>query len=187
MKKILSFLLLFIIITTITLVFNKPKMVTNDYNLNNITNKVFNDNNSNELLKHPNDYNDVYLLFDEYKLTTNNFIKLFSNLNNSNEIKIKTLYPYFNPLYENNLKHYISSFSFLNNNLLLGINTLYEKYYNVLQDYGYHEEMTKVDIDGIRIRIVLVYVNNLELYNFLNTYPNIKYSYNIDGNYKKTR
>jgi hypothetical protein len=188
MKKVLYFFSLVILIIITTFMFNKPKETSNDIGIDIITDKVFNnDNNISDLLKRPYDFNDFYLLFDEFKLNSKNFVNIFAFFDNSSEITVKELHPYINPLYQNNLNDYVGKITFLNKDLLAGLNTAYEKYINILTDYGYDEEISKIDINGIDIRMVLIHCSNQKLYQFLSLYPNIKYNLTIDNNYKKIK
>jgi len=187
-KKNSSMLLLVIFIFGLSmhLFFQKKDIVIDETVSQIINDRVFNYIDSNKyFLNSPNDFNNYYLLFDEIKLNTNNFIQIF-NIFKEDELMIRKIYPYINPEHENRLKKHIGEINFSNNEDD-NINKIVTKYINALNQYGLDEEINKVNIHGVSIRIVAVNVKNKAMYNFLVNNKKVKFSTSLYGNYYKIR
>jgi len=125
--------------------------------------------------KEKDDYNNFYLLFDEVELTTRNFYGILNN-----NFEIKEIYPYINPLYENRFR--IKKYVF--NSSESSLSSFFKLYRDNLKDLTLDEEITKIDVYGIKIRLVLSHVKNEEMLKLLEAYPNIKYSFDNNKFYK---
>jgi len=184
--NMLPLIIIFVIGITINIFFFKNDIVVDDTASKIINDKVFNYTESRQyFLDKPNDFNNYYLLFDEIKLNTNNFISVF-NAFKKEELLIKKVYPYINPLYEDKLRKRIGEIYF-GNNISLGINNLVNRYIDVLDEYGLDNEINKVNMYGVNIRIVLVNIRNKTMYEFLINNKNIKFSTSQDGIYYKIK
>jgi hypothetical protein len=186
--RLLPLFIIFVISVSLNIYFYKSDIAKDDTASKMIEDSVMkNENTNNIFTEKPSDYNDFYLLFDELQLTTKNFINIFSQLDHK-ELTIKKVYPYINPLHEANLRGDLGELTFLgNNNMAEGLNSLIEHYLNALNDYGLDDEMDKVNMYGVYIRVVLVNVSNKTMHDFLTNYPNVKYSMTLDGNYIKIK
>jgi hypothetical protein len=138
----------------------------------------------NAMVEQPKTFNNYYLLFDQYKLNTKNFIKIFSFFNQYNyEYHIMAIYPYINPLYQSILTK-IERISLKNYNLNNILDQFYQTYTNELTKYNLDYELESSFVNGITIRMIKIYTSNEALYTFLNKYPTIKYSLNPSGIFK---
>jgi hypothetical protein len=182
--RLLPIAFLFIIAVITNIYLSNKEVITDDTVSKMIEDEIFNRNKqTREIFNNPLDYNDFYLLFDEQKINTNNFINTFNFF--SNELKIKKIYPYIEPQYEEYLYHYIGEITFLNDDINSGLNTFIEKYINILSDYGFENEINKINLYGVDIRVVLVNCSNASMQKFLTKYNNIKYSTSLTGVYHK--
>ncbi|MDD4035731.1 MAG: hypothetical protein PHS45_00140 [Bacilli bacterium] len=184
--KLLPLIIVFILTIAINIFYNRPTMVTDETVTKIIDDSIFKYVKNKDLLKDPYNYNNFYLLFDERKLNTRNFISLLSDFKREGG-SIKKVYPYINPKYDDYLKTELGAINFLNRDLESGINNVVEQFLLVLNDYGLDDEIDKVNIYGIDIRVVLVNASNRSIYNFLTKYKNVKVSDTLDGNYKLLR
>jgi hypothetical protein len=137
---------------------------------------------NNNLANYPDEYNDFYLLFDQFKLDSNNFDDILSFLD-AYEYKIIEVYPYINPMYQSMLDD-ISIIPYRSNTLNEGISTIYKTYMKELEDNHLNEEIDRVLINGIRIRMIKINTSNNTLNIFLNKFNTIKYSTNKYGLFK---
>ncbi|HHT37795.1 MAG TPA: hypothetical protein GXZ95_00065 [Mollicutes bacterium] len=122
----------------------------------------------------PEEVTDFYLLFDTFKLDSNNFVKILSFFNN-HEYKIIEIYPYINPMYESILKD-VSVIKYNGNTLKEGILKAYNIYLKKLENNYLSEEIDKVLVNGMRIRMIKINVRNNVLSLFLRRYPTVKFS-----------
>jgi len=183
--RIIPLGLIFILLVIINIYASYREVITDETVTKMIEEEVFQRAKKDEaIFKRPLNYSNFYLLFDEQKLTTKNFISLFSFFNKY-ELQIKKIYPYFNPMYEEYLSYHVGEVIFLNDDITAGLNTLVEKYLTILNDYGLDEEIDKVNLNGISIRVVLINCSNQTMVKFLTKYPKIKYSYQLDGIYRR--
>lgn len=138
----------------------------------------------NVMILEPSTFNDYYLLFDQYKLNTKQFIGLFSFLEKGNyEYQIMALYPYLNPLYKNKLIK-IESVGVKAGSLGEVLAEFYQIYRSELDYHNLDWEVETSVIKGVPLRLVKINTSNEALYYFLNKYPLIKYSLQIDGLFK---
>jgi hypothetical protein len=181
---IISFLFVFVIALSITLFFTKDK-IDNEGDLKEDETAYLEIEEYYDLLKSPYDQNRFFLLFDNYILTTNNFISTFSYFKDNNlDFLIRTIIPYDNPLYSDELDKYNEGFTFMNNNLEEGITTFYNKYKSILEKNNLSKEVEKIYLKGVPIRMVEIDALNKDMYNFLSMYSKIKYSFSKNGIYK---
>ncbi len=185
--RILPLLIILIIGVSINIFYVKKDVVIDDTVSKIISDKVFNYLDR-ELffLDRPSDFNDFYLLFDDYKLSTKNFINVFQHFRDD-QLIVKRIYPYINPMYENYLNDYIGEIIFINEDLKSGLNSKLEKYISILDNYGLDDEINKVNVFGVNIRVVLINTSNKSMYNFLINNPNIKFSMMLDGPFYKIK
>lgn len=124
------------------------------------------------------EYKQVYLLFENNSLTTNNFedyLKYFS---------ILKIYPYINPIYVNRIKaNYSYTFNYKNHTY--DLSEFKQKYIKDLRNIGLIGEANHYDINGVIINKVLVYTTMENMNLFLKEFSDIKYSFNLNGVYKK--
>ena len=128
----------------------------------------------NEIKDNPNDINDFYLLFDSYKLDSKNFVSVLSFFDNF-DCKIIEVYPYINPMYQNMLGG-IYKIIYDGDTLNEGIANVYDIYMNELNKYRLAEETDKALVNGVKIRMLKVKVNNKTLGLFLESHEGVKYS-----------
>ena len=186
-KRNINFaIFLFFISSYINIFYNRPTMVIDETAARIIDDSIFKYIKDRDLLKEPNNYNNFYLLFDKTKLNTRNFLSLFKGLQKEGAL-IKKVYPYINPKYDDYLRTELEEITFLNKDLESGINNVIEQFLLVLNDYGLDDEIDKVNIYGVDIRVVLVNASNKSIYNFLTKYKNVKVSDTLEGNYKLLR
>lgn len=130
------------------------------------------DNNNND------EYSQIYLLFENNSLTTNNFedyLKYF---------RILKIYPYINPIYVNRIKaNYSYTFNYQNHTY--DLSEFKQSYIKNLKNLGLVSEANNYDINGVVINKVLVHTTMENINMFFKNFPNIKYSYNLNGIYKK--
>ena len=136
-----------------------------------------------DINNYTNTSNDFYLLFDSYKLDSNNFEQVLSFFDGYDYYKISKVYPYINPLYQSILKN-ISVITYDGHTLKDGISNIYNKYMAELEEYRLSDEIDKVLVNGIQIRMIKVKVNNEVLRLFLQKYNNVKYSLSPYGLFK---
>ncbi|MFA5603040.1 MAG: hypothetical protein WDA21_04885 [Bacilli bacterium] len=181
---IISFLFVFLIALSITLFFTKDK-IDNDGDLKDDESVYLEVEEKYDLLKDSYDQNRFFLLFDDYILNTNNFISTFSYFkDNDLDYLIRTITPYDNPLYSDELNKYDDGFTFMNSNLEEGINDFYNKYKSILEKNNLSKELEKIFLKGISIRIIEIDALNKDMYAFLSKHKKIKYSLSKNGIYK---
>lgn len=188
MKKnnVFPLLILLLISVSLNIYLTKTDIVIDDTVSKIVSEKVINYLDIDFFLDKPLDFNDYYLLFDEIKLTSNNFISMFSSLP-LKEIDIKKIYPYISPRYENSLNKYIGVINFDSSDIKKGLNDAFNKYLNALNNYGLDDEINKINVHGLRIRMVLINAQNKMMYDFLNNHPKIKFSFKLEGPYYKIK
>jgi hypothetical protein len=147
----------------------KPQVVKNKPDAYEVI-KYMND----ELSNYPNDINDFYLLFDNRKLDTKNFVQVFSFFNNY-DYHIIEIYPYINPMYQSLLKN-VYKIKYEGTDLRDGVLNIYNTYLAELDKNNLSEEMDKVLINGFKIRMVKINLNNTVVGEFINKYKGVKYS-----------
>lgn len=122
-----------------------------------------------------NSYQLYYLSFDN--LNTNNFKKYFND-----DFRVIAIYPNVNPVYSDKVDNSIKYYRFNNysdeNNLENFANSFIDK-------MTYLNEKENYLINGIPIKVVKVYASTINVYKLLKKYPDVKYSYNLNGTYKK--
>jgi hypothetical protein len=128
----------------------------------------------NRLGDYPNDINDFYLLFDSYKLDSKNFVQILSFFNNY-DYKIIEVYPYINPMYQTMLNN-IYKIEYSGKSFEDGIANIYNRYMSELDKYRLSEEIDKILVNGIRIRMIKINLSNDILTEFLRKYSGVKYS-----------
>lgn len=173
-------LVLFIIFTFIIVIIGidyKPQTVENKPDAYEVIKYMDND-----LSEYPNNYSDVYLLFDSYKLDSKNFVEVLSYFDN-HTYRIKEVYPYINPMYQTMLSG-VNRIPYDYDNLTEGIAGIYKTYLNELEEYRLTEEMDKVFVNGVRIRMLKINANNQVLKSFLKKYKGVKYSVSLYGLFK---
>lgn len=176
MKKIFLFIIFTFIVVLIGIDY-KPQTVEDKPNAYEVIKYM-----NNDLNEYPNDYNDVYLLFDDYKLDSKNFVKVLSYFDN-HPFHIKEVYPYINPMYQSMLSG-ISKITYNYESLTEGIAGVYKTYLNELEKYRLAEEIDKILANGIKIRMIRVNTNNKAVKLFLLKYKGVRYSFSLDGIFK---
>lgn len=131
-------------------------------NNSNKTITVFSEANSDIL-----DYSN-YLIDFKDELSTKNFKNKFSILKN-NDYQIKKIYPNINEIWPNNIKEELSEYSFDN------LENFITNYIDKLKKYNLSEEISNVDISGIRINRVLIYTSKENIKKLKSQYNNIEY------------
>lgn len=178
MKKTL---LIFVVLTFLIIligIYYKPQIVEDKPDAYNVM-----EYENNSLLDNPTISKDYYLLFDNYKLDTKNFVEVLSNLIKF-DARIIAVYPYINPMYQSLLKE-INKINYTTFSLDKGITKMYETYMSELEGHGLTDEIDKVLVNGIRIRMIKANVNNEVLYNFLRNHIGVKYSLSATGLFKE--
>lgn len=135
-----------------------------------------------DIRDYPKDRNTFYLLFDKFKLDSKNFVKVLSFFDDYN-YKIKVVYPYINPLHESTLKN-IQQINYNYNSLNAGIAGIYQKYMNELERLRLTDEIDKVYVNGIRIRMIKIEVDNEVLVKFIRQNNGVKYNLTPYGLFK---
>ena len=64
----------------------------------------------------------------------------------------------------------------------IGING--EIYLTILKENNLIDAENKIYINGIKLKKVKIYISNKQLYNFLNSNPQITYSFDLNNNYQ---
>lgn len=128
-----------------------------------------------DLNNYKNTSNDFYLLFDDYKVDSNNFVDVLSFFDNYDYYKIYEVYPYINPLYQSYLGG-ATKITYSGHSLKEGIANAYNTYMAELEKNRLSDEVDKVLVNGFQIRMIKVRVDNEVLRLFLKKYPAIKYS-----------
>lgn len=127
-----------------------------------------------EISEYPTSSNDFYLLFDSYKLDSKNFVQVLSYFEKY-DYKIIEIYPYINPMYQTMLND-IYKIDYSSKSLEDGIAQMYNAYLGELEKYRLSDEIDKVLVNGVRIRMIKINLNNEVLSVFLKKYHPIKYS-----------
>jgi hypothetical protein len=141
-----------------------------------IDEKVF--NYSNDTIYDDYTFNDYYLLFDDYNLSTNNFINTFSFFKNKKyEYKVIEIVPYVNP-------NYIDLFR--NKKFLYYSDDLNYILYKFSNDYLkiYEDNNEDINIREINIQTVRVNTANKYIKDFLSEYNKIKYKTKEGNKYR---
>ncbi len=127
-------------------------------------------------ISNDNEYNQIYLLFEDKNLTTNNFNDFFKN------IKVLKVYPYINPIYAGKIKaNYNYEFNWENHNY--DLEKIKNDFISKLKNIGLTNEANEYQINGVVINKVLIYSNLGKIKNIFKNYNNIKYSFNLNGIY----
>ena len=129
---------------------------------------------NNDINDYPSDTYDFYLLFDSYKLDSKNFVNVLSYFD-AYDYKITEVYPYINPLYQTILKD-VYKISYKANYLNDGIANIYNIYLKELEDNRLGDEIDKTLVNGVRIRMIKINLNNGILSTFIQKYQGVKYS-----------
>lgn len=129
---------------------------------------------NNDIGEYPNDSNDFYLLFDGYKLDSKNFVQTLSYFNGY-QYKITEVYPYINPMYQSMLDG-VYKITYNANSLKDGIADIYKTYMSELEKYRLTDETDKALVNGVKIRMLKINLNNDVLAKFVQKYKGIKYS-----------
>jgi len=123
-----------------------------------------------------NNYQPIYLLFENNTLNTNNFEQIL------NDFKVLKVYPYINPVYSDKLKY---NYSFTYETHDYDLEKFKQNYIVKLRNIGLINEANQIQVNGIIIEKVLVLSTIDELTKKLKDFNYIKYSLNITENYKK--
>jgi hypothetical protein len=169
MKKKLS---IFILITFLVVIFGinyRPQIVEDKPDAYQVIKYV-----SNDVIDNPDKFRDYYLLFDTFKLDSNNFVNVLSFFDKY-EYNIKEIYPYINPMYQNILGN-TSKIIYKSTSLNEGIRLVYNTYLRVLEDNKLTDEIDRVLINGVRIRMIRINTSYNILNMFLKHYLEIKYN-----------
>lgn len=121
-------------------------------------------------------YRQIYLLFENNNLNTNNFIELFNN------IVVLKIYPYINPVYASRIKANYN-YSFNHGNYSYELEKFKTEYLKVLKNIGLVSEANYYQSSGVIIKRVLVYEDINNLRNLLGKFNGIKYSLSYNGIY----
>ncbi|HHX16806.1 MAG TPA: hypothetical protein GX725_02740 [Mollicutes bacterium] len=124
----------------------------------------------------------VYLLFDTFKLDSNNFVKVISFFNKY-EYRLEEIYPYINPMYQSMLEK-VSVIKYSGTDLKDGINNAYNIYMKALERQYLSEEVDKILVNGMRIRMLKIRAKNNVILSFLRRYPDVKFSKSYYGLFK---
>lgn len=116
---------------------------------------------------------DYYLVFDEYKLDSNNFRQILSFFDTYKN-QIIEVYPDINPLYNKVLKD-INKINYYGKNIDEGLSNIYKEYINILEKNHLYEELDKVYTYGIRINKIKINTSLNILNIFINKYKGINY------------
>ena len=131
-------------------------------------------NNSNKTITAFSEANSDILDYDNYlidfkdELNTKNFKEKFSILEN-NDYQIKKLYLNINETWNNNVKKELSEYSFDN------FENFITNYIEKLKKYNLSDEISDVDISGVRINKVLIYTSKKNIEKLKSQYNNIEY------------
>jgi hypothetical protein len=128
----------------------------------------------NEDEKDPNEFKDYYLLFDSFKLDSNNFVDVMSFFDKY-EYKIVAVYPYVNLMYHSILGN-TSKINYNASSLGEGIGLVYNTYLKKLEDNRLTSEVDKLLVNGMRIRMLKINTSYNILKIFLDHYPLVKYN-----------
>jgi len=123
-----------------------------------------------------NNYQPIYLLFENNTLNTNNFEQIL------NDFKVLKVYPYINPVYSDKLKY---NYSFTYETHDYDLEKFKQNYIVKLRNIGLINEANQIQVNGIIIEKVLVLSTIDELTKKLKDFNYIKNSLNITENYKK--
>lgn len=129
-------------------------------------------------IDYENGYEQIYLLFEDNSLNTNNFDIYFKDL------EVIKVYPYINPIYAGRLKSNYN-YTFTKQNHRYDLERFKTSYIEKLRSIGLNEEANQYQVKGVIINKVLVYSNLKSVSNVLKNYNNIKYSSNLNGIYRK--
>lgn len=122
------------------------------------------------------DYRQIYLLFENNNLNTNNFNDYFK------DIKVLKVYPYINPIYAGKIKANYN-YSFTRENYELDLEKFKNNYINKLREIGLQNEANNCQMSGVIINKVLIYEPLSKIKNNISEF-NVKYSFNLNGEYK---
>jgi len=123
-----------------------------------------------EATNYSTNYSD-YLIELNGSLSTKNFNE-FLNILNTNEEQIKKIYPYYNRTWNKNIKNDLTQYSYDN------LNNFIEYYKNQLKQNNLDEEISNIDIYGIKIEKVLIYTTEHNIEKLKQAYPIIEYKKN---------
>lgn len=121
-------------------------------------------------------YRQIYLLFENNNLNTNNFTELFKN------VEVLKIYPYINPVYASRIKANYN-YSFNGSNYSHELEKFKTAYLKVLKNIGLVNEANYYQSSGVIIKKVLVYEDINNLRNLLGKFNGIKYSVSYNGIY----
>lgn len=121
------------------------------------------------------EYDIFYLDFRNSNLTSNNFLKYFNK-----DITVIKVYPYINPIYKNKLDKRMHSYDFSTSNLNTNLVNLNDFYINMLKKNGTSTEYENVYLMGVKIDMVKIYANYIDVYQIIKKDKNIKFFYNLD-------
>lgn len=165
MKKI--FTLLFLLVISLNIVINYKKEETVS---------VFTDlSNETYLLQDEKTYNLVYLDISNINLTTKKYDLI-------KQLEIVGVYYEISELHSKLFK--TNYYEFKSNNISKNMNDLNEYYLTILKQNNLIDAQNKIYINGIKLKKVKIYISNKQLYNFLNSNPQITYSFDLNNNYQ---
>ena len=175
MKKKFVFIVLIVCVYIIAI--NRKNITVDDEGINKIIEEnVFNYINNN--INYDYEFNNFYLLFDEYNLNTSNFVQLFSFFKEKDyEYRIIEIIPYVNPTYINLFSK--KSFLFYTEDLYFIVNKFLEDYKKT--HYTYERNAT---INNICIKMVKINTANKYIKEFLTINNNIKYRKPIEKKFR---
>lgn len=122
------------------------------------------------------DYNVFYLNLEEEDITTLNFNKYVTH-----NMDIISITPYVNPIYKDkisNLKYNFSTLSYKSN-----INNFTKYYKKTIDDSGYLDNLSEIEVNGIKINEVEVYALGSDIVDLIYQKPKIKYKNFLNDNY----
>lgn len=123
------------------------------------------------------DYNVFYLDLEDEDINTLNLNKYITH-----DMEIISIIPYVNPIYKDkigNLKYNFSTVSYQNN-----INNFTKYYKDTINNSGYLDNLSEVDVNGIKINEIEVYTKGSNIVDLIYQKPKIKYKNFLSDNYK---
>ena len=124
------------------------------------------------------DYNVFYLDLSEEGITTLNLHKYIPS-----SVDIIAITPYVNPIYKDKIKS--MKYSFANNiSYKRNINNFVKFYKDTIKNTGFIDDISYIDVDGIKIEELEVYAKGSDIINVLYVKDKIKYKTVLNGIYK---
>lgn len=165
MKKI--FILLFSLVLGLNIIVNYQKEETKSV-FTDLSDEIF-------LLQDEKTYNLVYLDVSNLNLTTKKYDLI-------EQLEIIGIYYEISELHSKLFK--TNYYEFKSNNISKNMNDLNEYYLTILKQNNLVDAQNKIYIKGLKLKKVKIYISNKQLYNFLNSNPQITYSFDLNNNYQ---